>query len=273
MLISLRRLCVSPKSLLMFAVLVTGLGLPNPAMAQLQIWLDGSTNIVDGGPGDTDLTVNGKIDFSGVYGNAGYMVSGRLQESPTWPVGSTVSQQLTSPVYSLTLTNFVAEAISTSILNTPLALRFQSDPFLGLFGPGLAVDSISAEVGNSLSTPVFPSTDLLISNMSIIGDASVSTVLTPATGAPLPQGNPFHPGPGTTPYLVSGDGPTALPPMINPTIYGLIQLQLGQSGDQFIMPSSYDIGFSAVPEPATAVLFGMGLLGLAACRARRARVR
>ena len=86
-------------SVALFA-LVLGGWLATPAHAQLQISFDNNTSIVDGGAGDLDSVANGKIDFSGVYGIAGYQVQGTLRESPPWAVGPSISQQLSAPVYS-----------------------------------------------------------------------------------------------------------------------------------------------------------------------------
>lgn len=251
--------------------LVLGCLSATPAWAQMQIMFDGSTTITDGGAGDLDFLTNGKIDFSGIYGNAGYQVSGTLRESPPWAVGPTISQQLAAPIYSLTLTNFVAEALGTSILNTTMALRFNSDPFAGFHPAGTAIDSLVAEVGSATNSPIPAGTDSVITLMSIIADTS-GTQITPPTGAPLPMGNPFHPGPGTTPYPVTGNGPTLTPPFVNPVIYGLVEFELGGVGNQLLMPSSLEIGFSPVPEPSTVSLLvvGVACLGGAAYRRRRA---
>lgn len=252
--------------------LVLGGWLATPAQAQLQISFDNNTSIVDGGAGDLDSVANGKIDFSGVYGIAGYQVQGTLRESPPWAVGPSISQQLSAPVYSLTLTNFMAEAVSTSTLSTTLSIRFNSAQFIGAYLAGTAVDSLVAEVGSSTTSVVLPSTDMITAFQSIIADTSTSTLILPPTGGILPLGNPLHPGPGTTPYLVTGHGPIGTPAMVNPVIYGYMELQLGQLGDQLIMPSSLEIGFTAVPEPSTVSLLGAGVacLGGAAFRRRRA---
>jgi hypothetical protein len=59
--------------------------------------------------------------------------------------------------------------------------------------------------------------------------------------------------------------------LVNPVIYGLIEFQLGQTGDQLIMPSSLEIGFTAVPEPSTVSLLGAGVVCLAGAAYRRRR--
>lgn len=232
------------------------------AFGQLQINFIGGPTIFDGGVGDLDNLTNGKIDFSGVYGPAGYQVSGTLQQSPNWPSGSSVSQQLNTPVYSITLTNFVAEALTTSTIGWPLAISFQSDPFVGVFGPGVGVDAMIAEVGHASGGLVPQNTDHLIFYDSAVTDGSTYTILAPSTGASLPMGNPFHVGFGTTAYPVAGHGPTPLPPMTNPWIVGLIELTLGQVGDQFILPTSYEIGFSPIPEASSALLAALGSAGV-----------
>lgn len=244
-----------------------------PAQAQLQISFDNNTSIIDGGAGDLDSVANGKIDFSGIYGFAGYQVQGTLRESPPWAVGPSISQQLSAPVYSLTLTNFVAEAVSTSTLSTTLAMRFNSAPFIGTYLAGTAVDSLVAEVGSSTTSVVLPNTDLITTFQSIIADNSTSTLILPSTGGILPLGNPLHPGPGTTPYLVTGHGPIGTPAFVNPVIYGYMEFQLGQLGDQLIMPSSLEIGFTAVPEPSSIALAATGLACLVGVAVRRGKSR
>ena len=248
--------------------LFIGLCAATAAATPLEMNFDGGAQIVDGGAGDLDGLVNGKIDFSGVYGLAGYMVTGTLRESPPFAAGTTISQQLTPPIYSLTLTNFTAEALPTSTLGAPLDMRYNSDPFVGGFLPGTAVDSLAAEVASSTASPIPAGTDALTNFFSIIGDNATSIVIAPATGASVPMSNPFYPGTGTTAYPITGHGVAATPAYVNPTIYGLVQLTLGQVGDQFLMPSSAEIGFTAVPEPASIVLFALGLIALAVTRRR-----
>lgn len=245
------------------------LGVPSPAVAQLEIYFDNAQIIQDGGAGDLDGLVNDKIDFAGIYGTSGYSVQGSLRSSPTWPVGPTLNGYSPPITGALTLTNFVAEAVSTSTINTTLGIRIRNQ-YLGSFTSGTALDSVTAEVGNSLLFPVPPGTDLLQVWATDISDIpSGTTPITPATGAARPLGNPFHPGPGTTPYPITGDGPTPIPALTNPVIQGLLVINLGQFNDQFILPNSAEVGFSAnlVPEPAMGGLIGLTFI-LAARRRR-----
>ena len=116
--------------------------------------------------------------------------------------------------------------------------------FGGNYGAGTAVDTLDAEVGNSASSPVPAGTDVITYYQSAVFDNFSSVTILPATGGVIPLGNPFHPGPGTTPYPVTGHGPVAVPAMTNPTILSSFQIILGAANNQFILPSSAEVGFT-----------------------------
>ena len=145
--------------------------------------------------------------------------------------------------------------------------------FGGNYGAGTAADTLDAEVGNSASSPVPAGTDVIIYYQSAVFDNFSSVTILPATGGVIPLGNPFHPGPGTTPYAVTGHGPVAVPAMTNPTILSSFQIILGAANNQFILPSSAEVGFTSelVPEPGSTALALLGGAGLAVAAARSRR--
>jgi hypothetical protein len=252
------------------AVWFVGAIMPAPApAANLLIDIDGLM-ILDNGAGDLDPNID-KIDFAQISANAGYLVQGTLQLSPAWPPGPSVGGMTPPAIGALTLTSFTAQAISTSTLGATLAIRIRGD-VPGSFGTGTAEDWISAEIGSASNTPVAAGTDVLqIWNCAVYDNANYVPIQ-PLSSGLIPQGNPAHPGPGTTPYVLSGHGPTPTPAFSNPTIDGLMVLSLGQFDDQFILPSSAEIGFNQIPEPGTAGIAGaaLALCALARGRAQRA---
>jgi hypothetical protein len=260
--------------------LTAGLWVATPAIAQPQLTIGfdlGGTVIVDNVSVEDLNPTLGIVDFDGVYGTAGYDLKGRLCQ--ICAPGPTVAGQLMPPIYSLTLTDFTAEAVPASSLMSPLIMRFNSAPFVGAFAPGTAVASLEAEVDSSLDLAIAANTDRINAFESSITDGvTFATVnITPPTGAALPMGNPLHPVGPTPPtaYAVSGLGPMATPAFNDPIISGRLEIGLGQVGDQLILPGSLEIGFTAVPEPSSVVLCVLGTLGLAVfgCRRRAARKR
>lgn len=248
-------------------VVAMGMAFSLPASsraANLFIGFDDGTIIVDGGALDLDGVVNDNIDFAGIYSISGYFVKGSVYQSPPFPVGPTLTGLAT---HSLTLTDFYAEALATSTLGGTLDIRFQAD-FLGAFGAGIAFDLITPFVENSLSLFVPASTDSLNVWQSYIYDNTNSFAITPPAGAPLPSGNPFYPGTGSVAYPVSGNGPIAIPAMTNPTLGAMLQIQLGQIGDRFLLPSSAEVGIHVVPELGSSTLAFLGFLGVMLVRRR-----
>jgi hypothetical protein len=240
--------------------------------ANLLIGFDNGPLITDGSGLDIDGVINDQIIFGGNYGTAGYWVSGTVRQSPAWPVGQSLSGYVPPITGGLTLTNFVAEAVAGSLIGTPLTVRYKGD-YLGAYAAGTAVDTLDAEVGNSASSPVPAGTDVITYYQSAVFDNFSSVTILPATGGVIPLGNPFHPGPGTTPYAVTGHGPVAVPAMTNPTILSSFQIILGAANNQFILPSSAEVGFTSelVPEPGSTTLALLGGAGLAVAAARSRR--
>jgi hypothetical protein len=210
----------------------------------------------------------GVIDFAGVYGPANYQVFGRLTDIPG-PTGISASSPL-----SLTLTNFTATAIPISNLGMPMDVSIQSNTIIGSYLPGTATAQVSAEVGSASSSPIPAGTDSIQSLYSILSDTTSQYPIANAFGATIPVPNPAFSGSGTLAYPITGHTNSSIPLVTNPTLSGVITFTLGQLDDQFIMPSSYEIGYQAtpVPEPSTMILLGLAGVGAVIYGKKRKKV-
>jgi hypothetical protein len=242
---------------------------PRTALA-VGIQFDGGAVVItDNGLLDGNPAI-GTIDFDSIGSNpftiaSGYDVKGTVQNT----AGPSLSSLIAPITGAVTLTNFVADR-PLSAIGGITDIEF----FDTVIGSALAVtvaDIISAEVanGNGAATylnnasgnPVPASQDTITTWQGFISGA----IITNQFGTPPPIPNPNLPaGGGTLAYPVFGHGPTLIPgPFVNPVIGAFFSFQLGGVRDQLILPSSAEVGFTAVPEPSTAVLAIVGLVGFA----------
>jgi hypothetical protein len=96
----------------------------------------------------------------------------------------------------------------------------------------------------------------------------VNSIAIPGPFGPIPP-IPNPAGLGNA-YPSYGHGPSVmniLPgALIQPTLQGDLTFSLGGPRNQFILPNSAEVGFSPIPEPATALLVGLGCAALAGRR-------
>jgi|GEM_PF-1920923 len=229
---------------------------------------NGAVVITDNGPLDSNSAI-GIIDFDSIGSNpftiaSGYDVRGTVQNT----AGPSLSSLITPITGAVTLTNFVADR-PLSAIGGITDIEF----FHTVIGSALSVtvaDVITAEVANGNGAATYfnnasgsavpASQDTITTWQGFISGA----IITNQFGTPPPIPNPSLPaGGGTLPYPVFGHGPTLIPgPFVNPVIGAFFSFQLGGIRDQLILPSSAEVGFSAVPEPSTALLAFVGLVGL-----------
>jgi len=231
----------------------------------------GAVVITDNGPLDSNLAI-GIIDFDSIGSNpftiaSGYDVKGTVQNT----AGPSLSSLITPITGAVTLTNFVADR-PLSAIGGITSIEF-FDTVIGTAPAVNVADVITAEVANGNGAATYfnnasgnavpASQDTITTWQGYISGA----IITNQFGTPPPIPNPNLPaGGGTLPYPVFGHGPTLIPgPFVNPVIGAFFSFQLGGVRDQLILPSSAEVGFTAVPEPSAAVLAIVGLIGLALC--------
>lgn len=242
----------------------------------LQITFDNALTIVDGQIGwDLDGIVNGKIDFdstiSGALTTSGYELKGTLT---TLATGNTAVMANATSV--LTLTNFVAD-VNNAAPGQNVTIDF-SHTFVA---PGVVngVAVLDAEVSDGTGQAVFangassgavaPGTDLIINWYGYISGALVAA---PVNGGPLPLLNPaLAAGGGSAPYGVYSQGPQPMG-FFAPVVGGHLEFVLGAARSQLLLPNSAQVGFYAIPEPASWALMVTAGLALPWVR-RRARSR
>ena len=174
--------------------------------------------------------------------------------------GTTLTSITGGGTAGLRLTNFVAEAVG--VPSYPLQVGFKdilSSTFTNITGADV-IDAYVSHNPTSVSVPA--NTDELSFWQGYVG---VLTMGTPF-GGPVPGGNPLFPASSVPiPYPLYGHGPINYPgTFTNPLIGADLYINLGASGDQFILNSSAEVGIAPVPEPQTLALFALGGLGLLA---------
>jgi hypothetical protein len=250
--------------------------LPGTAGA-LGITFDSSLTITDNSLWDLNPAI-GTIQFDSTVTFPGALASGYDVKGTVQQGGGPALSAIISPVVdAVTLTNFVADS-PIGAPGGPLDIEFY-DTFAGGPYPTItAADVITALVGNgngslpfnqsALSNAVPAGTDTLIYWQGFVSGA----ITTSPFGGPLPINNPaLAAGGGTAPYTVYGHGPTIIPSISNPVVGAFLTFQLGATRDQFILPSSAEVGFTVTPEPSSLLLATMGLIGLAIYRRRKSR--
>lgn len=233
----------------------------SPAWALLTIDFNfGALTITDNLLGFDSNGAVGIIDFNTTVGN--YSLQGTVDVGVAGPNQVAL---IGSPSANIRLTNFTAEALVNGA--GPLDLQF-FDIFPGLFIGSIGADSMDPYVGHATGAPVPAAQDTILNWQGFVAGIVIANPFP----NPPPFFNPFLPASSVPlPYTVFGHGPTPLPAFTNPVVGGYLTFDLGGIGDQLILYTSAEVGFTAVPEPGTFVLGGLAVAGLGVVVARRRR--
>jgi hypothetical protein len=218
----------------------------------------GSLVINDNGAGDNNLAV-GVIDFNTVV--SGYQLQGTVDLGS----GPNLSQLISVPSGSVRLTNFTAEATAANL--GQLDIQF-SHSLVGSYNNVFAADALDPYAANSFGNAIPAGNDSITNWQGFVSGALITGV----SPGPPPYFNPAVPASSAPlPYTAVTHGPMLIPgSLVNPVFGAFFSFDLASAGDQLILYSSAEVGFSPVPEPSTWVLCAIGLVALPLVR-RRAR--
>jgi len=256
------------------ALLVVLIGIA-PAARAVVVNVDGQV-IADQGFWDLDPTVDAvRFDstdpFQGFTTSSGIDAKGDVVLAG--PGGALAAILPTGP--RLVLTNFVADRYQP-LAPGPASFNIVFSHTFATMIPGIftAADVVQAfqDDGSGLvvyfpgGSPVLAGEDAILAWQGYVNSVAIPGPFGPAPPIPNPAGlgNPY-------PLYGHGASVMSLLPgaLIQPTLVGDLTFSLGGPRNQFILQNSAEVGFSAVPEPTTALLLGVGCAALGARRGRR----
>lgn len=220
----------------------------------------GALVITDNGIGDLNPTI-GILDFNTVVAN--YSLLGTLDLL----AGPNQTALIGSPNANLRLTNFTGEALVNAAGQMDIEI---SHTFAGTYTGITAADSLDAYVGHATGAAVPAAQDQICQWQGYVS-GQITTLPVPG---PPPHFNPFLPASSIPlPYTLVTHGPTPITgPLTNPAVGAFFCFDLGGVGDQIILYTSAEVGFTAVPEINSLLLVGMaGSAMLVVSRRRRNR--
>lgn len=230
----------------------------SPSASALMIDFNfGSLVINDNGIGDLNPVV-GILDFNVIVGN--YSLAGSLDLL----AGPNQVSLIGTPNANLRLTNFTAEALVIGA--GPTDIQF-FHVFPGTFNGITAADSLDAYVGHATGAVVPIAQDEILQWQGFVS----GQITTGPNPGPPPYLNPLLPAssvPLAYPLVTHGPTPIA-GPLTNPVVGAYFSFDLRGAGDQLILYSSAEVGFTAVPEINSLSLAGIAGIALVLTRVRR----
>ncbi len=219
---------------------------------------NGALMIVDNGIGDLNPAVD-IVDFSTIV--SGYSLQGTIDLGS----GTNLTNLIGVPNGSVRLTNFVAEATAPNL--GQLDIQF-FHTVIGTYLGVIAADALDAFAAHATGAPVVAGNDSITNWQGFVS----GQIITGVSPGPPPYPNPFVPAASPpVPYPVVTHGPMPITgALVDPVFGAYLSFDLRSTGDQLILLSSGEVGFSAIPEPGSWVLGALGVAGLAiVCRSRR----